>query len=249
VRTPHGPSFRSGAIVLAAGVGAFLPRKLKVAGLDAFEGTQVAFHADTDADFAGQAVVVAGASDRALATARALAARAAAGDAHAPASVTLLHRRDVFDAEPATVASFHEDVAAGRLRFLAGQPTGFTLGADGRLAALTVLASSGAEEALPVDQLLVLQGLSPKLGPFADWGLAMDHRQLVVDTGDFHTSQPGIFAIGDIVAYPGKQRLILSAFHEATLAAAGVTAHLSGEPVGPLEYTTSSARIHKLLGV
>ena len=74
---------------------------------------------------------------------------------------------------------------------------------------------------LPVDTVVVLQGLSPKLGPFADWGLALERRKVHVDTATFQTSVPGLFAIGDVVHYPGKQRLILSAFHEATLAAAG----------------------------
>jgi thioredoxin reductase (NADPH) len=249
VRTALGLEFLCGAVVLAAGVGAFLPRKLKLPGLDAHEGTQLLYHAGPDADFAGEAVVVAGAGDRALALAAALAARVQAGDARAPARVTLLHRREVFDAEPATLAAFEAQRAAGTLSFVAGQPTGVETHADGRLAALTLLSASGQPERLPVDRLVVLQGLSPKLGPLADWGVAMDHRQVVVDTATFVTSLPGVFAIGDVVTYPGKQRLILSAFHEGALAAAGVAAHLSGQPVGPLEYTTSSARIHRLLGV
>jgi len=101
----------------------------------------------------------------------------------------------------------------------------------------------------PVDTIVVLQGLSPKLGPFADWGLALERRQVQVETAKFATSVPGLFAIGDVVHYPGKQRLILSAFHEATLAAAGVAGHLSPGDDGPIEYTTSSPRIHRLLGV
>ena len=83
----------------------------------------------------------------------------------------------------------------------------------------------------------------------ADWGLALERRQVQVETTKFQTSVPGLFAIGDVVHYPGKQRLILSAFHEATLAAAGVAGHLIPGDDGPLEYTTSSPRIHKLLGV
>jgi thioredoxin reductase (NADPH) len=249
VRTARGLEFLCGAVVLAAGVGAFLPRKLKVPGLDAHEGTQLLYHAEPDAEFTGEAIVVSGAGDRALALATALAARLQAGDAKAPARVTLLHRREVFDAEPATLAAFEAQRAAGTLHFVAGQPTAVETDAQGRLAALVLLGASGQEERLPVDRLVVLQGLSPKLGPLAEWGVAMDHRQVDVDTGSFSTSLPGVFAIGDVVTYPGKQRLILSAFHEAALAAAGVAAHLSGQPVGPLEYTTSSARIHGLLGV
>lgn len=250
VGTSHGDAFMCRAVVLAAGVGAFLPRKLKVPGLDAFEGSpQLAYHLDPQGDFAGEAVVIAGAGDRALVMARALALRVAEGDARAPASVTLLHRRDVFDADDDLVSAFREDASAGRLRFVAGMPQGVVTGDAGRLSALDVLTAEGSTEHVSVDRLVVLQGLSPKLGPLADWGVVLDHRQVKVDLGSFATSLPGVFAIGDVVTYPGKQRLILSAFHEATLAAAGVAAHLSGEPVGPLEYTTSSARIHRLLGV
>ena len=122
--------------------------------------------------------------------------------------------------------------------------------ADGeRLHALAVLDATGATIAVPVDTLVVLQGLSPKLGPMADWGLALERRHVAVDTATYKTSVPGIFAVGDVVHYPGKQRLILSGFHEATLAAAGVAEHLAPGSGGPLEYTTSSPRIHRLLGV
>ena len=162
--------------------------------------------------------------------------------------MTLIHRRDVFDAEDDTVAAFRGACSAGALHFVAGQPTGLALDGD-RLSALTLLDSSGATVSLQVDTVVVLQGLSPKLGPLADWGLALERRQVHVETAKFATSVPGIFAIGDVIHYPGKQRLILSAFHEATLAAAGVAGHLSPGDDGPLEYTTSSPRIHKLLGV
>ena len=237
------------AVVLAAGVGAFLPRKPKLAGLEALEGDQVLFHADPQGDFAGEAVLVAGAGERALQLAATLATRIADGDPRAPSQVALLHRRDVFDADDATVATFRAHVEAGRLRFVAGMPSSLALDAAGRLAGVTVLAATGDELTVPADRLVVLQGLSPRLGPLAEWGLALEHRHVAVDTATFATSLPGVFAIGDVVHYPGKQRLILSAFHEATLAAAGVATHLAGAPVGPLEYTTSSARIHRLLGV
>ena len=160
----------------------------------------------------------------------------------------LIHRRDAFDAEDDTVAAFRTACSAGALHFVAGQPTGLQLDGD-RLSALTLLDATGATLSLPVDTVVVLQGLSPKLGPLADWGLALERRQVQVETAKFQTSVPGLFAIGDVVHYPGKQRLILSAFHEATLAAAGVAGHLIPGDDGPLEYTTSSPRIHKLLGV
>ena len=250
VRTRAGLQFDCGAIVLAAGVGAFVPRTLKVAGLDAFEGRQL-FH---DAGrvpaeaLAGKQVLVSGATEQALAFATRLCDAVARRAPDAPARVTLIHRRDAFDAEDATVAAFRMACGAGSLHFVAGQPTAIEVDGD-RLTALNVLDATGAAASLPVDTVVVLQGLSPKLGPLADWGLALERRQVHVETAKFQTSVPGIFAIGDVIHYPGKQRLILSAFHEATLAAAGVAGHLSPGDDGPLEYTTSSPRIHKLLGV
>jgi len=250
VRTKAGLRFDCGAIVLAAGVGACVPRALKVAGLDAFEGRQLFHHAErVPAEaLAGKQVVVSGATEQALAFATRLCEAVARGAPGAPARVTLIHRRDVFDAQDDTVAAFRGACGAGALHFVAGQPTGLALDGD-RLAALTLLDASGAAVSLPADTVVVLQGLSPKLGPLADWGLALERRQVHVETAKFQTSVPGIFAIGDVIHYPGKQRLILSAFHEATLAAAGVAGHLSPGDDGPLEYTTSSPRIHKLLGV
>ena len=250
VRTKAGLRFDCGAIVLAAGVGAFVPRALKVAGLDAFEGRQLFHHAErVPAEaLAGKQVVVSGATEQALAFATRLCEAVARGAPGAPARVTLIHRRDVFDAQDDTVAAFRGACGAGALHFVAGQPTGLALDGD-RLAALTLLDASGAAVSLPADTVVVLQGLSPKLGPLADWGLALERRQVHVETAKFATSVPGLFAIGDVIHYPGKQRLILSAFHEATLAAAGVAGHLSPGDDGPLEYTTSSPRIHKLLGV
>jgi thioredoxin reductase (NADPH) len=76
----------------------------------------------------------------------------------------------------------------------------------------------------------------------------MERKQLVVDTATFRTSMPGIYAVGDIITYPGKRKLILCGFHEATLAAFAAAEALSGKPV-VLQYTTSSAHLHQLLGV
>src|SRR4051812_10089088 len=175
VRTRAGLHFDCGAIVLAAGVGAFVPRTLKVAGLDAFEGRQLFHRAETipAAALAGRNVVVAGATEQALAFATRLCDAVARKAPDAPARVPLIHRRDAFDATDDTVAAFRTACTAGALRFIAGQPTG--LEADGdRLVALTLLDATGASVLLPVDTVVVLQGLSPRLGPFADWGLALE---------------------------------------------------------------------------
>jgi thioredoxin reductase (NADPH) len=102
---------------------------------------------------------------------------------------------------------------------------------------------------LAVDQLLVALGLSPKLGPLAHWGLALERKQIPVNTENFQTAEPGIFAVGDINTYPGKKKLILSGFHEATLAAFGAMALIAPQHPAALEYTTTSKRLHRILGV
>jgi len=102
---------------------------------------------------------------------------------------------------------------------------------------------------LPCDELWVLQGLTPQLGPVASWGMDMHKKQLKVNTENFMTSEPGIFAIGDVNTYAGKRKLIVSGFHEATLAAYGVAAVVYPNQKIALEYTTASPRLHQLLGV
>jgi thioredoxin reductase (NADPH) len=112
-----------------------------------------------------------------------------------------------------------------------------------------VTGGDGVTRVVPTDALLVFFGLSPKLGPIADWGLQIERKQLVVDTEKFSTSIPGIFAVGDINTYPGKKKLILSGFHEAALAAFGIQAWLYPEKKQFLQYTTTSPVMQKRLGV
>ena len=120
---------------------------------------------------------------------------------------------------------------------------------DGRLTHLQVTGSDGVTRPVPLDTGLVFFGLSPKLGPIGEWGLDIDRKQVVVDTEKFESSEPGIFAVGDINTYPGKKKLILSGFHEATLAAFGATSYVFPDQRVLLQYTTTSPKLHKLLGV
>jgi thioredoxin reductase (NADPH) len=107
----------------------------------------------------------------------------------------------------------------------------------------------GRTRQVACDLLLIQLGISPQLGPLAGWGLDMARKQLSVNTEDFSTSAPGIYAVGDINTYPGKRKLIVSGFHEATLAAFGAAAYSRPGQKIPLEYTTASPRLHRLLGV
>jgi thioredoxin reductase (NADPH) len=244
LETSTGTRLLTKTIFIAAGVGAFEPRSVKADGLAAFEGTQVFHRVDRPADFAGRHLVVTGDEDDALDWASTFAEE---GPDRA-ASVVLLHRRDAFRASPDAVERMRALCAANRMRFVAGQITGIEQSA-GRLTGLQITAGDASTQVLPVDTLLVLMGLSPKLGPVADWGLALERKQLVVDTEKFATSVPGIFAVGDINTYPGKRKLILCGFHESTLAAfAAAEIVFPGKRV-MLQYTTTSPRLHQLLGV
>jgi thioredoxin reductase (NADPH) len=137
---------------------------------------------------------------------------------------------------------------AFEMQFITGQVTGFESQGD-RLVGLKVTAADAVTRVVPLDMLLVFFGLSPKLGPIADWGLGLDRKQIVVDTEKFETSTPGIFAVGDINTYPGKKKLILSGFHEAALAAFGASPYVFPEKRVLLQYTTTSPKLHKVLGV
>jgi thioredoxin reductase (NADPH) len=250
LETHQGLAFLARAVVVAAGVGAFVPRRLAVDGLEDFEGRQVHYHAVAPGALSGQRVVVMGGEDSALETALQLT------QASRCASVTLLHRTERFRADHALEQAVRDALAAGALRLVLGQPTGLEVSQDGtepahgaRLQALQIATPSETTETLPLDTLLPRLGLSPRLGPVADWGLAMERKQLVVDPANFATDAPGIYAVGDLVTYPGKRKLILCGFHEATLAGFAIAAALRPEQRVLLQYTTTSPRLHRLLGV
>lgn len=240
--TSAGTALRCASVFIAAGVGAFLPRRLALDVLQAHEGREVFHHVLPEAQAAGREVVIAGGEDAALRQVVSLAASASP-----PARLTLLHRRDKFDAaDPTLAATLAQLRAAGRVQLVVGQPVDGVV-EEGRLVGLRIAPPEGPEFTLGLQRLAVCLGLSPRLGPLADWGLAMARKQLVVDTARFETSVPGIHAVGDVVAYPGKRKLLLSGFHEATLAAFAAAERQRGAPV-LLEYTTSSRHLQQRLG-
>ncbi|MEJ0005879.1 MAG: NAD(P)/FAD-dependent oxidoreductase [Steroidobacteraceae bacterium] len=235
-----GTEMTAGAVVIAAGLGAFQPRRLGLAGAEAFEGEQIQYRVRDAAQLAGRRLVIFGGGDSALDWAVALAPAAQ--------SLTLVHRREHFRGAPATVARMRELQAAGKIRHLEGIAE--SLLADGDvLRGVRIKCNDGPAQELQADQILVFFGLHPKLGPIAEWGLALERKALSVDTEKFQTSIPGIFAVGDINTYPGKKKLILSGFHEAALAAFGIQHHLFPEKKQFLQYTTTSPIMHKRLGV
>jgi len=242
VETSAGTRFITKTVVIAGGVGSFQPRHLKVDGIAAHEGRQLFYGLDDPARLAGQRVLIVGDGDAALETAIDLAESAT----YRAASVTLMHRRDEFKAAPATITRMRELCAAGRMAFVAAQPIGLRE-SEGRLSALQLATADDRTPWLELDAIVAFTGVSPKLGPIAHWGLNLERKQVVVDTERFETNTRGIFAVGDIVTYPGKRKLIVSGFHEATLAAFAAAALVYGKPI-PLEYTTTSPRLQRLLG-
>jgi len=240
LETSTGTHFITKTIFIAAGVGSFQPRTIKVDGIDAFEGSQLFYRVKDPARFAGRNIVICGGGDSALDWALNLQEKAE--------SVILLHRRDDFRAAPASVAKMKALCDDYAMQLVIGQVSGFET-KDGKLAEIKVIGADGVTRRLPLDDLLVFFGLSPKLGPIAEWGLDIERKQLKVDTEKFETNVPGIFAVGDINIYPGKKKLILSGFHEAALAAFGAAPYIFPDKKIHMQYTTTSPKLHKILGV
>jgi thioredoxin reductase (NADPH) len=241
VETSTGTKFITKTIFIAAGVGSFQPRTLKVDGSEQFEGSQLFYRVKDPVRFEGKNLVICGGGDSALDWALNFVGKAE--------SVILVHRREEFRAAPASVAKMKELCDAYEMQFMVGQVTGFE-SKDDKLSEVKVTGADGVTRRMPLDYLLVFFGLSPKLGPIAEWGLDIERRQLkVMDTEKFETNVPGIFAVGDINTYPGKKKLILSGFHEAALAAFGAAPYIFPDKKIHMQYTTTSPKLHKILGV
>jgi len=232
--------FLSKTVFIAAGVGAFQPRTLNLDGIEAFDDKQIFYHVKNPEQFINKKIVICGGGDSALDWSLYFADKAS--------SLTLIHRRDEFKASSKSIAKMRELCANHQIQLMIGQITGYDLVQD-RISQVAVTDIEGNTKSIPVDDLLIFFGLSPKLGPIADWDLEIQRKQIVVDTEKFQTSVPGIYAVGDINIYPGKKKLILSGFHEAALAAFAAAQYLNPEKPIQLQYTTTSPKLHKVLGV
>ena len=240
VTTDAGQVFETKVVIVAAGGGSFQPKRPPVAGIEEYEGKSVFYAVRKMETFRGKKVLIVGGGDSALdwtLNLQPIAER-----------VTLMHRRDDFRAAPHSVNAMRELVAAGKLDLVIGQMTGLK-GENGLLSAVS--AKDNKNEAFDIDcnAMMPFFGLTMKLGPIANWGLHLHENLVPVDTEKFESSTPGIFAVGDINTYPGKKKLILSGFHEATLAAYGIAKRVFNTDKIPFEYTTASPRLHERLGV
>ena len=239
LKTDLGTEFIAKVVVVAAGGGSFTPKRPPLAGIEAYEGTSVFYSVRRMDDFRDKDVLVVGGGDSALDWTLNLQPIAK--------SLTLLHRRDDFRGAPHSVEQMRALVRDGKVSLLIGQMTALK-GGDGSLSGITVKTKDGETE-VAANRLLPFFGLTMKLGPVADWGLKLSDNLIEVNTETFETSEPGIFAIGDINTYPGKLKLILSGFHEGALMAQA--AHKIVYPGKKLlfQYTTSSSSLQKKLGV
>ncbi|HEU0278094.1 MAG TPA: NAD(P)/FAD-dependent oxidoreductase [Rhodanobacteraceae bacterium] len=240
VETSGALELDAGVVIIAGGLGAFAPRTLDLPEVAALVGRSVHYKVAEASQFDDCDLVIAGGGDAAIDWALALVDRVR--------SLVLVHRSAKFRAAPAHVVQMQTLCAAGRMQFLEGDIVGLEA-PHAALECVRVRGRDGVVRRIEAEQLLVLWGLHPKLGPIAEWGLAIDHQQLMVDAATFQTPTPGIFAVGDVNAYPGKKKLILSGFHEAALCAFAAREHLNpGEKV-PLQYTTTSPLLQRRLGV
>jgi thioredoxin reductase (NADPH) len=240
LETSAGTRFDAAAVILAAGLGAFQPRRLRVKGAEEWENRNVHYRIRDPEALAGKNIVILGGGDSALDWTLELHGKAR--------KITLVHRRDEYRAMPDSVKRMKALVDGDSLEEFQGHVRGvFADGSD--FGGLEIASHDGSEHRVVADEVFVFWGLSPNLGPIAEWGLDIEKRQVRVDTEKFQTSIPGIFAVGDINTYPGKKKLILSGFHEAALAAFAVQHHIHPDQRIRLQYTTTSPIMHKRLGV
>ncbi|MGH6860601.1 MAG: NAD(P)/FAD-dependent oxidoreductase [Phyllobacterium sp.] len=238
VETDADEVFLAKVIVIAAGGGSFQPKRPPVPEIERYEGVSVHYAVRKIEAFRGHDVVIVGGGDSALDWTLNLEPVAK--------SVTLVHRRPEFRAAPDSVNKMWALEKEGRVKFRMGQ-LGSLEGADGQLSRVILKGGNEGEEVLEAGRLLPFFGLTMKLGPIADWGLNLDQNLIAVDTEKFETSEPGIFAIGDINTYPGKLKLILSGFHEAALMSHAAKRIIAPDERIIFQYTTSSTSLQKKL--
>jgi len=241
VETSAGTQFNAKAVVIAAGVGSFQPRQIRVPNAESFEDKSLHYRVRDPQQFAGKKLVILGGGDSALDWVLELADKAE--------RITLVHRRDEYRAMPDSVAKMKKLVADGKIdEITSAKATAFN-GEDGQLTSVIIEPKEGEPIQVEAEHALVFFGLAPKLGPIAEWGLDINRKTINVDTEKFETSEPGIYAVGDINFYPGKKKLILCGFHEAALAAFAIKQRIEPDKKVHVQYTTTSPIMHERLGV
>ena len=236
IMTSVNKSIKAKCIVIAAGAGSFVPRKLPISDIAHLEEKNIFYAVRNKSILEGKKLLIVGGGDSALDWTNELSKTS---------NVTLMHRRKEFKASPDSVSKMLELEKDKKVNFLLGQIKGIE---DLKNDKIKVITKNNEEtKNFEVDYLLPFFGLKMELGPIANWGLNLDENLIKVDTEKFETSVPSIFAIGDINTYPGKLKLILSGFHEAALMAQECFKYCYPDKKNIFRYTTSSKELQKKL--
>jgi len=229
VTTARGMKHLASVIFIAGGLGSFEPRKPPIEGIEQYEDQGVEYFVRNPEFYQNRRVVIAGGGDSALDWTIYLSQVAR--------ELTLIHRRTEFRGALDSVEKVQHLVQAGKIKLVTNSQV-VGLEGDGKLESVTVQHDTEGVFSIATDHFVPLFGLTPKLGPLADWGLSIDKSAIEVNTFDYATNVPGIFAIGDINTYPGKLKLILCGFHEATLACQSAFKFVHPDRKLSFKYTT-----------
>jgi len=229
-------SIQAKCIVIAAGAGSFVPRKLPIKNIAHLEEKNILYAVRNKSILEGKKLLIVGGGDSALDWTNELSKTS---------NVTLMHRRKEFKASPDSVSKMLELEKNKKVSFLMGQIQNIEDLNNGKI--LVETKDNDKSTNFEVDYLLPFFGLKMELGPIANWGLNLEENLIAVDTEKFETSVPSIFAIGDINTYPGKLKLILSGFHEAALMAQQCFKYCYPDKKNIFRYTTSSKELQKKL--
>ena len=236
VETSMHKKIQAKCIVIAAGAGSFVPRKIPLDNIDTLEKKNILYAVRNKSKLEGKKLLIVGGGDSALDWTNELSKIA---------NVTLIHRRKEFKAAPDSVSKMLDLEKEKKISFSLGQIKNIEDLQNGKIKVL--VKNDDNLKDYTVDFLLPFFGLKMELGPIADWGLNLDENLIKVDTEKFQTSVQSIFAIGDINTYPGKLKLILSGFHEAALMAQECFKYCFPEKKNIFRYTTSSKELQKKL--
>jgi thioredoxin reductase (NADPH) len=229
LKTSDNTEIKSKVVVIAGGLGCFEPRRPELERLDYFEGKGVVYMVKDPEKFRGKKLIIAGGGDSALDWSIYLSEIAE--------QVTLVHRNESFRGAPDSTEKVFDLARAGRLNLLLNSNL-HALDGNGVLKSVDIINKQGEVKRIEADYMIPLFGLSPKLGPIGEWGLNIDKSAIEVNTFDYATNVPGIYAIGDINTYPGKLKLILCGFHEAALMAQSAFKYVYPNQKLSFKYTT-----------
>ena len=246
IKTQKGQKITAKTVFIAGGVGSFQPRKIRLKGIDDYENKWLHYKVKNKESFYGKDIIIAGGGDSALDWAIDFAA--SSEHKENGGTVSLIHRRDEYRGAESSVQKIKALAESKQIDLYENSKiSGFDI--EGENSFKLDINTNDSKLNLTGDALLVFFGLSPKLGPIAEWGLDITKKSIKVDTESYQTNIPGIFAIGDISDYPGKKKLILSGFHEAALAAFAAKAIITPGKKVNLQYTTTSPLLKERLGV